>query len=73
MRLASGWKHSMVVTASGKCYVWGRGVNGEQGRGRVGEGNFVPLSDIQESPVAFGGMLAACLDTGAAQFYMILW
>lgn len=29
VRLASGWKHSLAVTASGKCYSWGRGVNGE--------------------------------------------
>jgi len=30
-KLASGWRHTMVVTENGELYSWGRGVNGQLG------------------------------------------
>lgn len=43
VRLASGWKHSLVVTATGKCFSWGRGVNGQLGHGDTNDCNVPTL------------------------------
>jgi hypothetical protein len=31
--LASGWRHTVVVSDSGRVFTWGRGVNGQLGHG----------------------------------------
>ncbi|GAB4814257.1 hypothetical protein N2152v2_001303 [Parachlorella kessleri] len=43
VRLASGWRHSMVATQSGKVYTWGRGVNGQLGHGDSNDYNVPKL------------------------------
>ncbi len=29
VQLKSGWKHTLAITHTGKCYSWGRNVNGQ--------------------------------------------
>lgn len=37
--VASGWRHTLVVSKSGKFFSWGRGVNGQLGTGSTSDVN----------------------------------
>jgi alpha-tubulin suppressor-like RCC1 family protein len=51
-QLASGWKHTMVVTEAGRFYSWGRGVSGQLGRGDGADSAVpLPLPDLSAGSV----------------------
>lgn len=54
--LASGWKHSLAVDEAGACYAWGRGVNGQLGRGDVCD---------QEAPAVLEALSVGSMDVEA--------
>lgn len=57
-QLSSGWKHTLVVTESGKFYGWGRGVNGQLGRGDTADANTpVLVPDLSAGGIAVDALM----------------
>lgn len=57
--IASGWRHTLAISTSGKCYAWGRGVNGQLGTGFTTDSNQpIEVKELSTATLSISDLLS---------------
>lgn len=57
--IASGWRHTLAISKSGKCFAWGRGVNGQLGTGSTTDSNLpIEIKELSSETLSIRDLIS---------------